>query len=565
MRNICNYLNTIRFLRPKQIFYRIYKSKYHMNAKSLDTLFIRPTVFIDGFDNDEEYMKRFAIDDLVEKDEILLLHEKHKIDLESWNIEGEARHLWRFNLHYMEYLIPLAMQYRKTKEKKYRDKIYLLLESWLDCHGDMKGDAWQSYTISLRLINWLIVIDVLDEIVENKKLYDRLVDSIYLQYDYLKQHQEKHLLGNHYFENLKCILVCASCFGEDRELIKYKREFLKQCEEQILSDGMHFERSFMYHKIILEAIMRVMVVIKNNDKDALFVKKLTEIANKMYSVMVGFEGNIERTLLFNDAGNNVAKPAAAFKRACGSIGIFEKNGSSEKCLQDAGYYRYEGFIHEKEDRISRVSLFVDGGVIGPTYMPGHGQCDCLSYELFVNGEPVIVNSGTYQYQDELRQYFRSTAAHNTFLINGVEQSQCWGEHRVAKRIRSIKIEEKDSNFIGRYRDWKGNIAKRCIQWSPCMINISDECINRECVEIKSMIHIAPEWEAEKVSRNRVTVFNKKLGSCFYILVEGGNEICIEGKKPYAKDFGYLEYVDVLAIKGEKVKYSILFEGENEND
>ena len=49
------------------------------------------------------------------------------------------------------------------------------------------------------------------------------------------------------------------------------------------------------------------------------------------------------------------------------------------------------------------------------------------------GKPIIVNCGTYAYQCKERAFFRSTAAHNTVMVNNIEQSQCWGAFRVAKR------------------------------------------------------------------------------------------------------------------------------------
>jgi hypothetical protein len=71
-----------------------------------------------------------------------------------------------------------------------------------------------------------------------------------------------------------------------------------------------------------------------------------------------------------------------------------------------------------------------------------------------------VNSGTYHYQDKLRKYFRSTQAHNTVKIGSHEQSECWGEHRVAKRIKGVKASLNGSSVCGEYKNYANEKHKR---------------------------------------------------------------------------------------------------------
>ena len=61
--------------------------------------------------------------------------------------------------------------------------------------------------------------------------------------------------------------------------------------------------------------------------------------------------------------------------------------------------------------------------IGVNGLGPHKHNDWLSFELCMDGKPVIIDPGTYCYTGniELRRLFRSTAYHNTVVINSEEQ------------------------------------------------------------------------------------------------------------------------------------------------
>jgi hypothetical protein len=52
----------------------------------------------------------------------------------------------------------------------------------------------------------------------------------------------------------------------------------------------------------------------------------------------------------------------------------------------------------------------------------HAHCDLLSFMLWVNGQPLLVDSGTYMYHGPWRDHFRLTAAHNAVLVDGRDQA-----------------------------------------------------------------------------------------------------------------------------------------------
>ena len=66
--------------------------------------------------------------------------------------------------------------------------------------------------------------------------------------------------------------------------------------------------------------------------------------------------------------------------------------------------------------------------------PGHAHADTLSFELSFSKHRVFVNSGTSDYENnKIRLNERSTASHNTVVVDNQDSSETWGSFRVARR------------------------------------------------------------------------------------------------------------------------------------
>lgn len=74
-------------------------------------------------------------------------------------------------------------------------------------------------------------------------------------------------------------------------------------------------------------------------------------------------------------------------------------------------------------RSERIYLLAVCHPIGVNRHGPHKHNDWLSLELCVDGQPVIIDPGTYCYTGnmKMRRLFRSTAYHNTVVVDGEEQ------------------------------------------------------------------------------------------------------------------------------------------------
>ncbi|KJS49020.1 alginate lyase family protein [Desulfosporosinus sp. BICA1-9] len=461
-KKIILYINTIKYLKPSQIFYRVTnRVKRELYKRKLLKVHISNNMkvkvdfgyFIPELDFDMEYLDRFNTKELL-NDEFKFINIKNKVELsKAWN-NKELQHLWRYNLHYFEYLFKLAFEYSKEDELDcYYEKYKFLIRNWIENNPFPDGDGWHPYTISLRLTTWIATYQIFkNKVISDDNFNSMLKKSMYLQYQYLQNNLEKDVLGNHYFENIKALIIGSIFFEEAKVKNKFIKELLIQLDEQILEDGMHFELSPMYHKIVLEDLIKITVWLKHE----LIYNQLIAFIQKMIDTTYSFEEGFGKTPAFNDSADGISKNYKCLLKVCEIyFGLTPKFKES---------YEHSGFYVVKN---AAFKLILDNGDICPSFLPAHGHCDALSFELSIENSPVLVNSGTYKYESgKWRNYFRSTMAHNTIAVSNQDQSQYWGSFRIAKRITRTKRKEFIHNNIkfysGAYTSYHGVDHKRYI-------------------------------------------------------------------------------------------------------
>ncbi len=477
MGKISTYWNTVKYLKPVQLVYQVrnkFAKKYRVYYEKLPVEYRVVNLAIPELDCDELLVERFK-PDFIKHGKVCLLNQIVDLKYDK-KYTPTLKPLIVNNLFYFEYGIALAAQYKKTKDIAYWNLFRTNYELYLNTHADLKS----VYSMALHIPNVLIALELFGDAVEDD-FREKIYCELYSQYKYISKHQEKHLLANHYFEDLKALVIASYLFKDDKNLKHYLKAFRKQCDEQILQDGVHYELSLMYQKLILEDVMRIAMLAKQPD----FPKCdwILLLIQRMIDACYSLEKGLGRTPLFNDAGDNVAKTCEQLCLAAKKQ--FEVTPVLKDTFNYSRYYKlYDG----------NRALILDAGKIGVDYQPAHGHCDCLSFELSIDGTPLFVNSGTYEYQGDLRKYFRTTRAHNTVEINGHEQSQCWGGFRVSKRISDVKSTYDDGFIKGSYKNHLGETHKRLLTLNGGLLRIEDATIAKKGVSVKSYLHIAPGFK-----------------------------------------------------------------------
>ena len=497
------YYQTIKNMKPNQVLSRICiklgKSCPLNVAVTENILNVQKIESPNSLDFDPVFIARFPVAELME-DTITILHSSKTMDWKrTWEFEDKSA-LWNFNLHYFEYLFPLVKSWKNSGKEKYLNKTIQMIEGWIDGNPKGSSSAWASYTTALRIVTWISWYGHVGEAL-GEPFKEKFLSSLHEQYKYLSTHLEKDILGNHYFEDLKSLVLASIFFEDDAVFEKALADFKAECKEEILTDGMHFELSPMYHKIIFEGMLRVAVALRGaGQKD----QEIESYLQPMLDVAYSFEDGLERVPLFNDGGNNVAKSLDALVKTAGELGYKPK---FKKQLTTSGFFIFQEAVGGHTWR-----LVVDAGQPGPKYIPGHAHCDAMSFELFSDGKPVVVNCGTYAYQCKERSFFRSTAAHNTVMVEGTEQSQCWGAFRLAKRSTTKVLDVADHSISMEMTDQKGQKIKRVINLSNDGLAVTD---TSEGKRLLSYLHVL----------DGVTVNTADLKPEIYV-------------DPYAIDYGY---------------------------
>lgn len=338
----------------------------------------------------------------------------------DWAFRGHGM-LWTYNLNYFDWLHQADMTPKVGLESL--EVFYTAVEE--------NPIALHPYPTSLRIINASKYVCKWQ--VQEAWLHGQIVADLRL----LESRLEYHLLANHLLENAFALYIGGLVTGE-RDLLAAGRELLaQQLQEQILDDGMHYERSPMYHMIILERLLDALNFAKAcNDE---LVDLLATYARKMTSLAMNWNG-LERIPMMQDSAYGVAFSVPLVLE-------YSKRLLDSHFPTNAAKFKSS---HYRASTSKALYCFINAGRIKPNFQPGHGHADELNFELFVNGSPIIVDTGVSTYEPGIvRESQRSTSSHNCVTINGMNSSDVWSSFRVGRRAKVFLFEKPGEILVAR--------------------------------------------------------------------------------------------------------------------
>jgi uncharacterized heparinase superfamily protein len=378
-------------------------------------------------------------------------------DPSAWTDPTRER-LWLYNLHYFDDLTARIPTDRAALHHE-------LIERWISENPPAKGPGWEPYPTSLRISNW-IKAELARGPMDERLLSQRALQSLAVQVRWLDQRLEFHILGNHLLANVKALLMAGSFFSgpeASRWKTRAVRLLDRELRDQVLSDGGHFERSPMYHAVVVEDfldLVQLSLVFPGSLAPEL-ADELRRTVTRMLRwlhVMSHPDGQIS---FFNDAAFGIAASYAELARYARQLGVDvdDRPLTPVEVLPASGYVRLE---------TPRATVLCDIAPVGPDHQPGHAHADTLSFELSVDGQRVIVNGGTSTYASgAARAKERGTSAHSTVEVDGVDSTEVWASFRVARRARPSAVRcgsHSDGGWVEGAHDGYLRLPGRVMHW-----------------------------------------------------------------------------------------------------
>ena len=362
------------------------------------------------------------------------LNERHELGRPvDWRCESvPVSHLWRFHLHYHEFFLGLLTSSDALCgcENPIADA-WEMVADWIannrPTEPGVRTDAWHPFCISKRLPVWMLLWTVSPP---EKSRRDAVLASMFAQARFLSSHLETDLGGNHLLEDLRALILAGAFFeGPEAEawLDRGIGLFRREADEQFLSHGEHFERSPMYHAIMLELLLDL--------RDALgklrgeFAEWCAELAGRMGRFLQAIRHPDGEIPLLGDSAFGESLPTPAI---LARVGDTSDSPPANGAATVGDYWTF---------RAGDDFLLFDRGPVGADHLPAHAHADLLGFEASFGGRRVFVDAGVYNYEDDsLRAYCRGSAAHNVLTVDDVDQCDIWSKFRMGYRGKPVDVQ-----------------------------------------------------------------------------------------------------------------------------
>jgi hypothetical protein len=435
---------------------------------------------------------------------------QHYLDVRHGTVPGvDIKVPWE--LSRCHHVPVLAQAYLLTGQSRYAIEIVEQLSDWIAKNPTGRGVNWACpMEVAIRAVNWLWAIAlVADAPPVTDPWFADVLTSLIGHGRHLIANLERRSDGvttNHYLADVVGLLYLGVCLPECRDGRRWRtfavRELEREMDRQVLDDGVHYESSISYHRLVCEMFLSSALLCRHRDLSLPepFHRRLRRMCefthaytkpnglapqigdgdNGRLHVLTGY-GTVDhrdhRHLLAAGAvlyGREdwwcAAGPRTVEALWLGECGRdrFAQAPQPAMTAPPAAAFPSGGFyiMRDRDDYV----LF-NCSPVGTRGVGTHKHNDVLSLELHLGGEDILVDPGCFLYTGDPRMYdlFRSTAHHSTVMIDGSEQNRfipgkffCLhpdGQPRVLKWEPESKLDRVSAEFDG-YRRLSDPIRHR---------------------------------------------------------------------------------------------------------
>jgi hypothetical protein len=480
------------------------------------------------------------------------------VDYRDFRVTGDAKAVWEPNRHH--HLVVLGRAYRATGDVRYASAVVEQLESWLEQCPFGQGMNWRSpLELAIRLINWVWAVDLIREAgLVKGMLQARLRQAAYLHlWEITRKYSRGSSANNHRIGEAAGVFIASSYFPDLDHGGRWQRESRQILDEEIIAqtylDGGSREQAVGYHVFVLQFLLVAASVARKTGADFSQAYWLRLEHMVEFLGVLGEGGNALPMIGDSDDGQVLDLGDSRQVRAlcCIGAGLFQRAdfkawagsyaeaarwllGRADRAqfeaaasapanellvsgaFPESGYYLLQCGHKERSDR---VSVVFDCGELGFKSIAAHGHADALSFTVRAFGVDVLVDPGTYDYFSfpAWRAYFRSTRAHNTLVVDGLDQSMMLGPFLWGPRARAQCVawerRGQGGKVIGEH-DGYTRLAdpvmhRRTLELDGCsrVLTIQDDIAAGGPHEIAAYLHLAEDavLSLERPNRYKIAV------------------------------------------------------------
>jgi asparagine synthase (glutamine-hydrolysing) len=391
-----------------------------------------------------------------------LASQKHWSEL-SDDAEVDIKFVWEASRFGMVY--PLVRAYGSTREEKYAQAFWRLIQSWAESNPPNTGPNWMDgQEAALRLMAWMFgyyrFFDSASAAPERIAMFTVLVavhaHRIYKNIDYAISTHSNHTVSEAFG-----LWLVGLLFPELKDSEKYLtigRKLLEQeAAAQIFPDGTYSMYSLNYHRFILHIYLCVFRLAELNhspinglifERVSASIDYLSQIMDPETGKMPVYGSNDGALVLplnncdFTDyrpllqLGAYIIRKQFLFEPGPWDEDIFWLYGEQSLSRARQRLSHREGLV-EAGVRVRKKShsSFSHGGTFilrGPNsqaiirctdYRSGPSHADQLHVDLWIRGQNIACDAGTYLYTGEgiWRNGLAHTAVHNTVTVDRQDQ------------------------------------------------------------------------------------------------------------------------------------------------
>jgi hypothetical protein len=356
----------------------------------------------------------------------------------------------------------LGQAWRLTSDPRFAVEIANELDDFVEANPVGIGINWTcTMDVALRAANWCLGLAlVLDCPSLDRDFWRRAYRAVFDHGRFIYENLENvyEVTSNHFLSNVIGLHFIAAEFPELAQGRAWQAFCLKSLETeiniQVLPDGADFESAVPYHRLVTELFMGSarLAELQGTPLSAHYRERLAAMVDYVVGVMrpdglmpVIGDADDGRLHVFTDyvrwnrqdARHLLAPAAMLLKRPdwlrhAGDAGRWEATwwgfDPGEIRCEDQPPSDHTRLFPEAGVAIARCGgnyLAVTNAIVGTKGFGNHKHNEQLGFEYHAHGVPVLVDPGSYVYTSDFaaRNLFRSTAYHNTVMVDGQEQNE----------------------------------------------------------------------------------------------------------------------------------------------